>query len=204
MWGKPPGKDLLCFFGSLSFLFFKPSQLRYIGLWTHFAMPSTNKALSHKKKPNVNTIQKHISLFWTKSLFKIDWGKVESFLVIWSEIGLFFLETLEICIKKGAFYQHSVEKPASLTAWGCISLTWVPTMLLYVRKTMLNHLHLSQQYGFDGGVWVLNLPLTYCNIWRIVKQNPPRKSHKELHRIRWEWWKFFNSVFDIIRIFHFE
>ncbi len=92
----------------------------------HLQMP--HKALSCKRKPYVNMVQKHRHVLWAKAHLKWTVSKWNS--VLWSDESKF--DTLVgnhgcgvlRAKEEGelpACHQHSVQKPASLMVWGCIS-----------------------------------------------------------------------------------
>ncbi len=93
----------------------------------HLQMPT--KALSCKRKPYVNIVQKRHRVLWAKTHLTWTVSKWKS--VLWSDESKFDILVgnhrrrvlqvkeegdLPVC------HQHSVQKPASLMVWGCIRL----------------------------------------------------------------------------------
>ncbi len=92
----------------------------------HQQMPT--KALSCKRKPNVNMVQKGRRVLWAKGHLKwtvskwkrVLWSDESKFNILVGNHGRRVLRAKE----EGdlpACYQRSVQKPASLMVWGCIS-----------------------------------------------------------------------------------
>ncbi len=86
------------------------------------------KLYNAKRKPFVNMVQKHHHVLWAKAHLKWTVSKWKS--VLWSDESKFdILVGNHVCRvlqakEEGdlpACYQHSVQKPASLMVWGCIS-----------------------------------------------------------------------------------
>ncbi len=81
-----------------------------------------------KRKPFVNMVQKHCSALWDKAHLKRTVSKWKS--VLWSDESKFdiLVGNHGRCVLRTkeegdlpACYQSSVQKPASLMVWGCIS-----------------------------------------------------------------------------------
>ncbi len=81
-----------------------------------------------KRKPYVNIAQKHRRVLWAKAHFKWPFSKWKS--VLWSDESKFDIlvgnHRCRVLRAKEegdlpACYQRSVQKPASLMVWGCIS-----------------------------------------------------------------------------------
>ncbi len=81
-----------------------------------------------KRKPYVNMVQKHRCVLWAKAHLKWTVSKWKS--VLWSDESKFDIlvgnhgRRVLWAKEEGdlpACYQHSVQKPASLMVWGCIS-----------------------------------------------------------------------------------
>ncbi len=92
----------------------------------HLQMPT--KALSCKKEAYVNMVQKRHRVLWAKAHLKRTVSKWKS--VLWSDESKFDIlvgnhgRRVLRAKEEGdlpACYQHSVQKPASLMVWGCIS-----------------------------------------------------------------------------------
>ena len=79
-----------------------------------------------KKNPHVNMIQKHCHLLWAKAHLKWTEAKwencsvVRQIEIIFGNLGRCVLWTKEER-DQPACYQRSVQKPAFLMVWGCIS-----------------------------------------------------------------------------------
>ncbi len=78
----------------------------------HLQMPT--KALSCKRKPYVNMVQKRRRVLWAKAHLKwtVFYGQTSP--------NLTFLLEITDAGDLPACHQHSVQKPASLMVWGCI------------------------------------------------------------------------------------
>ncbi len=77
-----------------------------------------------KRKPYVNMVQKRRRVLWAKAHLKWTVSKWKS--VLWSDESKFdiLVGNHRCCVlraKEEACYQRSVQKPASLMVWGCIS-----------------------------------------------------------------------------------
>ncbi len=81
-----------------------------------------------KRKPYVNMVQKRLRVLWAKAHLK--WNVLKWKSVLWSDKPKFDIlvgnhERRVLKAKEEgdlpACYQHSVQKPASLMVWGCIS-----------------------------------------------------------------------------------
>ncbi len=81
-----------------------------------------------KRKPHVNMVQKRCCVLWAKASLKRTVSKWKS--VLWSDESQFYIlvgnhgRHVLRAKEEGdlpACYQHSVQKPASLMVWGCIS-----------------------------------------------------------------------------------
>ncbi len=76
-----------------------------------------------KRKPYVNMVHKHRRVLWAKAHSKWTVSKWKS--VLWSDESKFDIIVGNHRAKEEgdlpACYQHSVQKPASLTVWWCIS-----------------------------------------------------------------------------------
>ncbi len=88
----------------------------------HLQMPA--KALSCKNEANVNMVQKHHRVLWDKAHLKWTVSKWKS--VLWWDESKFDILVGNDAVSKEegdlpACYQRSVQKPASLMVWGCIS-----------------------------------------------------------------------------------
>ena len=78
-----------------------------------------------KKKPHVNTIQKCCCLLWIKAHLKWSDQNRKLFCGQMNQNLKFFLESPDVLQTKEprdhlAFYQWTLQKPASLMVWGCI------------------------------------------------------------------------------------
>ncbi len=137
-----------------------------------------------KRKPYVNMVQKRHRVLWAKAHLKWTVSKWKS--VLWSDESKFdiLVGNHGRCVLRAkeegdlpACYQRSVQKPASLMVWGCISaygmgslhvlegtmnaeryLICSPPDDVYFSRTMQNHiLQLLQQHGFvveESGYWI--------------------------------------------------
>ncbi len=92
----------------------------------HLQMPT--KALSCKRKPYVNMVQKCCRVLWAKAHLKWTVSKWKS--VLWSDeskFGIFVGNHGHRVLRAKeegdlpAYHQRSVQKPASLMVWRCIS-----------------------------------------------------------------------------------
>ncbi len=93
----------------------------------HLQMPT--KSLLCKRKPYVNMVQKRRCVYWAKAHLKRTVSKWKS--VLWSDESKFdiLVENHGCRVLQAkeegdlpACYQRSVQKPASLMIWGCISV----------------------------------------------------------------------------------
>ena len=130
----------------------------------HRAIHKCKLKLYHaKKKPYVNTIQKRRHLLWAKA--HLNWAKWKT--VLWSDESKFeivfgnhgrcVLRTKDVR-DHPACYQGSVQKPASLMVWGCISTDGMGS--LHIWKGTINaetyievlkqHMLPSRQRLFQG------------------------------------------------------
>ncbi len=104
----------------------------------HLQMPT--KALSCKKEAYVNMVQKCRRVLWAKAHLKWTVSKWKSGL--WSEESKFdnlvgnHRHRVLRAKEKGELHQRSVQKPASLMVWGCISAYSMGS--LYVLKGTMN------------------------------------------------------------------
>ncbi len=95
----------------------------------HHAICRCQPKLYHaKRKPYVNMVQKRHRVLWSKAHLKWTVSKWKS--VLWSDESKFDIlvgnHGCRVLRAKSvgelsAFHQHSVQKPASLMVWGCIS-----------------------------------------------------------------------------------
>ncbi len=140
-----------------------------------------------KRKPNVNMVQKRIRVQWAKAHLKLTVSKWKS--VLWSDESKFDIfvgnhgrRVLWAKVEGDlpACQQHSVQKPAPLKLWGCVSSYGMGSLHVlegtmdaerYIKVSeqhMLpsrwrvfkqeNHiLQLLQQHGFvveESGCWI--------------------------------------------------
>ncbi len=95
----------------------------------HHAICRCQPKLYHaKRKPYVNMVQKRRHVLWSKAHLKWTVSKWKS--VLWSDESKFDILVgnhgrrvlrAKSVGELSAFHQHSVQKPASLMVWGCIS-----------------------------------------------------------------------------------
>ena len=118
-----------------------------------------------KKKPYVNTIQKRRRLLWAKAHLKwteakwktVLWSDESKFEIVFGNHGRRVLRTKDER-DHPACYQRSVQKPASLMVWGCISAYGMGS--LHIWKGTINaeryievleqHMLPSRQRLFQG------------------------------------------------------
>ncbi|KAK3518655.1 hypothetical protein QTP70_006961 [Hemibagrus guttatus] len=86
------------------------------------------KLYRSKKKPYLNMIQKRRRFLWAKAHLKwtvakwktVLWSDQSKFEVLFGKLGRHFIRTKEDKDNPSC-YQRSVQKPASLMVWGCMS-----------------------------------------------------------------------------------
>ncbi len=86
------------------------------------------KLYRSKKKPYLNMIQKRRRFLWAKAHLKwtvakwktVLWSDESKFEVLFGKLGCHVIRTKEDKDNPSC-YQHSVQKPASLMVWGCMS-----------------------------------------------------------------------------------
>ncbi len=79
------------------------------------------KLYHEKRKPYVNMVQKRCCVLWAKANLKVFYGQTSPNLTFLLEITDAVSSGLKRRGDLPARYQHSVQKPASLMVWGCIS-----------------------------------------------------------------------------------
>lgn len=118
-----------------------------------------------KKKQYLNMIQKRRHFLWAKAHLKwtvakwktVLWSDESKSEVLFGKLGLHFIRTKEDK-DNPSFYQRSVQKPASLMAWGCMSACGMGS--LHIWKGTINaeryiqvleqHMLLSRHCLFQG------------------------------------------------------
>ncbi len=101
------------------------------------------KLYRSKKKPNLNMIQKHRRFLWAKAHLKwtvakwktVLWSDESKFEVLFGKLGRHVIRTKEDKDNPSC-YQRSVQKPASLMVWGCMSACGMGS--LHIWKGTIN------------------------------------------------------------------
>ncbi|KAK3536514.1 hypothetical protein QTP86_013837 [Hemibagrus guttatus] len=101
------------------------------------------KLYSSKKKPYLNMIQKHRCFLWAKAHLKwtvakwktVLWSDESKFEVLFGKLGRHVIRTKEDKDNPSC-YQRSVQKPASLMVWGCMSACGMGS--LHIWKGTIN------------------------------------------------------------------
>ncbi|KAK3523520.1 hypothetical protein QTP70_001888 [Hemibagrus guttatus] len=101
------------------------------------------KLYRSKKKPYLNMIQKRRRFLWAKAHLKwtvakwktVLWSDESKFEVLFGKLGRHVIRTKEDKDKPSC-YQHSVQKPASLMVWGCMSACGMGS--LHIWKGTIN------------------------------------------------------------------
>ncbi|KAK3544070.1 hypothetical protein QTP86_000872 [Hemibagrus guttatus] len=100
------------------------------------------KLYRSKKKPYLNMIQKRRRFLWAKAHLKwtvakwktVLWSDESKFEVLFGKLGRHVIRTKED--KDNPSYQRSVQKPASLMVWGCMSACGMGS--LHIWKGTIN------------------------------------------------------------------
>ncbi len=100
------------------------------------------KLYRSKKKPYLNMIQKRRRFLWAKAHLKwtvakwktVLWSDESKFEVLFGKLGRHVIRTKED--QDNPSYQHSVQKPASLMVWGCMSACGMGS--LHIWKGTIN------------------------------------------------------------------
>ncbi len=101
------------------------------------------KLYRSKKKPYLNMIQKRRRFLWAKAHLKwtvakwktVLWSDESKFEVLFGKLGRHVIRTKEDKDNPSC-YQHSVQKPASLMVWGCMSACGMGS--LHIWKGTIN------------------------------------------------------------------
>ncbi len=101
------------------------------------------KLYRSKKKPYLNMIQKHRRFLWAKAHLKwtvakwktVLWSDESKFEVLFGKLGRHVIRTKEDKDNPSC-YQRSVQKPASLMVWGCMSACGMGS--LHIWKGTIN------------------------------------------------------------------
>ncbi len=101
------------------------------------------KLYRSKKKPYLNMIQKHRRFLWAKAHLKwtvakwktVLWSDKSKFEVLFGKLGRHVIRTKEDKDNPSC-YQRSVQKPASLMVWGCMSACGMGS--LHIWKGTIN------------------------------------------------------------------
>ncbi len=96
-----------------------------------------------KKKPYLNMVQKHRRFLWAKAHLKwtvakwktVLWSDESKFEVLIGKLGRHVIRTKEYKDNPSC-YLHSVQKPASLMVWGCMSACGMGS--LHIWKGTIN------------------------------------------------------------------
>uniref|UniRef100_A0A9J8AAK4 Transposase Tc1-like domain-containing protein n=1 Tax=Cyprinus carpio carpio TaxID=630221 RepID=A0A9J8AAK4_CYPCA len=115
------------------------------------SMNTIHRAIRHcqlklyrsKKKPYLNMIQKRRHFLWAKVHLKwtvakwktVLWSDKSKFEVLYGKLGRHVIRTKEDKDNPSC-YQHSVQKPASLMVWGCMSACGMGS--LHIWKGTIN------------------------------------------------------------------
>ncbi len=123
------------------------------------------KLYRSKKKPYLNMIQKRRRFLWAKAHLKwtvakwktVLWSDESKFEVLFGKLGRHVIRTKEDKDNPSC-YQHSVQKPASLMVWGCMSACGMGS--LHIWKGTINaeryiqvleqHMLPSRRHLFQG------------------------------------------------------
>ncbi|KAK3569445.1 hypothetical protein QTP86_030086 [Hemibagrus guttatus] len=108
------------------------------------------KLYRSKKKPYLNMIQKRRRFLWAKAYLKwtvakwktVLWSDESKFEVLFGKLGRHVIRTKEDKDKPSC-YQRSVQKPASLMVWGCMSACGMGS--LHIWKGTINAERLQLQ-----------------------------------------------------------
>ncbi len=101
------------------------------------------KLYRSKKKPYLNMIQKRSRFLWAKAHLNwtvakwktVLWSDKSKFEVLFGKLGCHVIRTKEDKDNPSC-YQRSVQKPASLMVWGCMSACGMPS--LHIWKGTIN------------------------------------------------------------------
>ncbi|KAK3542859.1 hypothetical protein QTP70_006125 [Hemibagrus guttatus] len=101
------------------------------------------KLYRSKKKPYLNMIQKRRRFLWAKAYLKwtvakwktVLWSDESKFEVLFGKLGRHVIRTKEDKDKPSC-YQRSIQKPASLMVWGCMSACGMGS--LHIWKGTIN------------------------------------------------------------------
>ncbi len=111
------------------------------------------KLYRSKKKPYLNMIQKHRRFLWAKAHLKwtvakwktVLWSGESKFEVLFGKLGRHVIRTKEDKDNPSC-YQRSVQKPASLMVWGCMSTCGMGSL----QKGREKHMLPSRRRLFQG------------------------------------------------------
>ncbi len=147
------------------------------------------KLYRSKKKPYLNMIQKRRRFLWAKAHLKwtvakwktVLWSDESKFEVLFGKLGRHVIRTKEDKDNPSC-YQRSVQKPASLMVWGCMSVCGMGS--LHIWKGTINaerYIQVLEQHMLQ--------PIE--NIWRIIKRKMRQRRPKTVEQleacIRQEW-----------------
>ncbi len=147
------------------------------------------KLYRSKKKPYLNMIQKRRRFLWAKAHLKwtvakwktVLWSDESKFEVLFEKLGRHVIRTKEDKDNPSC-YQRSVQKPASLMVWGCMSACGMGS--LHIWKGTINaerYIQVLEQHMLP--------PIE--NIWRIIKRKMRQRRPKTVEQleacIRQEW-----------------
>ncbi|KAK3535896.1 hypothetical protein QTP70_021190 [Hemibagrus guttatus] len=110
------------------------------------------KLYRSKKKPYLNMIQKRRRFLWAKAHLKwtvakwktVLWSDESKFEVLFGKLGRHVIRTKEDKDNPSC-YQRSVQKPASLMVWGCMSVCGMGS--LHIWKGTINAERLAEDPG---------------------------------------------------------
>ncbi|KAK3521420.1 hypothetical protein QTP70_004446 [Hemibagrus guttatus] len=124
------------------------------------------KLYRSKKKPYLNMIQKHRRFLWAKAHLKwtvakwktVLWSDESKFEVLFGKLGRHVIRNKEDQ-NNPSCYQRSVQKPASLMVWGCMSAcgmgslhVWKGTINAESDKSNLLNVNASLKASILGGL----------------------------------------------------
>uniref|UniRef100_A0A9J7Y7Q6 Tc1-like transposase DDE domain-containing protein n=1 Tax=Cyprinus carpio carpio TaxID=630221 RepID=A0A9J7Y7Q6_CYPCA len=157
------------------------------------------KLYKPKKKPYLNMIQKRRHFLWAKAHLKwtvakwktVLWSDESKFEVLFGKLGCHVIRTKEDKDNPSC-YQHSVQKPASLMVWGCMSACGMGS--IHIWKGTINA---ETSWLRRRRIRVLKWPdcspdlSPIENIWRIIKRKMQQRRPKTVKQleacIRQEW-----------------